>query len=265
MTALRSGFGEVRSRGTPARCATRRSMPAAAWATPMSDSRWPDRPLLLLGARVGAAQGPQLLQQALARRLVLLARDLGLLLDERVGDGVGDPRRLPRIARGGADEDEVRLGVDLRLDRARQPRRGLAVADLLGGAVEHVGGDQQLADGGQLTGERVDVDGLGGRRRDALDDRRRRGEAVGRERGQDVGDERGAEGEREDQPAPAAHGVDVAADLDRLVGSLAPGRPRRRAPVGGFVESGLEGRHRVRALRRTVRVRKRHRRGREER
>ncbi len=40
MIELRSGLGEVRSRGTLARCAIRRSMPAAACATPMSDSRW---------------------------------------------------------------------------------------------------------------------------------------------------------------------------------------------------------------------------------
>ena len=40
MTELRSGRGDVRSFGTPARWAIRRSMPAAAWATPMSDRRW---------------------------------------------------------------------------------------------------------------------------------------------------------------------------------------------------------------------------------
>ena len=90
MTALRSGLGDVRSFGTPARCAIRRSMPAAAWATPMSDSRW------RIACSCCAAPGsllrrlPELLQQALARGLVLLALDVGLLLDEGVGDRVGD-------------------------------------------------------------------------------------------------------------------------------------------------------------------------------
>ena len=74
MTPLRSGLGELRSSGGVARWATCRSIPAPARETPSSESRCWIACVLLGGAGLAADLG-QLLDEARAGLLVLLARD----------------------------------------------------------------------------------------------------------------------------------------------------------------------------------------------
>ena len=219
-------------------------MPAVAWATPSSDSRWRIAcsccwaPASLLDGGPSSCSRPARARSYCWR--VTSACSVTNVARPRWRSG----RLLAASPRRGADVDQVGLGVDRRGDRLRQRRRRLAVADLLGGGAEHVGGHEQLADGGELARHRVDVaesaeamvtrltiwrSPCSGWAR-ARTTRRRRG---------------GAEREREDQPAPAAHGVDVATDLERLVGPLPSGRAGGRAPVGGFVVAGLDRRHRL--------------------
>ena len=212
--AVADRLGEERSSGGSAAWAMPRSVPAlpsptVSWRDPLADGGDLDA-----GVRSALQRGDLLLQR-LARVAYALALEPGALSEERLGYGVGRARSGDRDVVGHVDADDVGIRVD-----------GQHHVDGVGGhpghaprgRLEHGRRGEHLVDGGQPPLGRVRT-ALAERRRALLEQNRRgRDVGLGQDKRYDHRERSGHHDDPDDQRAATAERVQVAPDMDPLLG-----------------------------------------------